>query len=108
MRTLISPARAVELSRSGRTGRVVADGLAEYLSGVDDGVPVHDAVAIAEAVRPGLLDCRPCRIEVDYGPGPSRGNTLVSFLGAGPTTVAVGGDFPVVSEFILERVAGLG
>jgi pyrimidine-specific ribonucleoside hydrolase len=108
MRTLISASRAAVLGGSGRTGRVVADGIAEYLSGVEGGVPVHDAVAVAEAVVPGMLDCRPCRVEVDYGPGPSRGNTLVSFLGAGTTTVAVGADFPAVTEFILERVAGLG
>ncbi|WP_033338330.1 nucleoside hydrolase [Catenuloplanes japonicus] len=108
LRTLITPDRAAALAQTGRAGRAVADGIAEYLAGTDGGMPMHDAVAVAEAITPGILDCRPCTIEVDYGPGPSRGNTLVSFLGAGTTTVAVGADHPALTEFVLERVATLG
>jgi pyrimidine-specific ribonucleoside hydrolase len=108
MRTLISPERVGWLGGRGRVGRHVADALGGYLSGAEGGVPVHDAVAVAEAVRPGILDCRPARVEVDYGPGPSRGNTLVSFLGASTTTVAVDADHAAVVEFVLGRVSGLG
>ncbi|MDR7275914.1 nucleoside hydrolase [Catenuloplanes atrovinosus] len=105
LRTLIGVAEAARLRSAGGAGAVVADAIAEYVHGApgDGGVPMHDAVAVAEAVRPGLLECRPCRIEVDHGFGPGRGNTLVDFGGVG-ASVAVGADYAAVAAFVLGRI----
>ncbi|GAB7045234.1 nucleoside hydrolase [Catenuloplanes indicus] len=105
LRTLIGPADAAGLRAAGGAGPVVADAIAGYVSGVPagGGVPMHDAVAVAEAVRPGILECRPARVEVDHGFGPERGRTRVGPGGAG-VSVAVGADFPAVVRFVLERI----
>ncbi|TCP48630.1 pyrimidine-specific ribonucleoside hydrolase [Tamaricihabitans halophyticus] len=41
-----------------------------------DGMVVHDVLAVAEAIRPGTLDCESLPIEVECGFGPGRGATL--------------------------------
>lgn len=105
LRALIGPADAAWLRASGGAGAVVADAIAEYVSGVPEGagVPMHDAVAVAEAVRPGLLECRAASIEVDHGVGPERGRTRVDLGGVG-ASVAVGADFAAVVRFVLDRI----
>ncbi|GAB3476343.1 nucleoside hydrolase [Amycolatopsis cihanbeyliensis] len=42
-----------------------------------DGTVLHDAVAVAEAISPGILETERLPIEVDCTPGPSRGATVV-------------------------------
>ncbi|MDP9794539.1 pyrimidine-specific ribonucleoside hydrolase [Catenuloplanes nepalensis] len=105
LRTLIGPADADGLRAAGGAGALVADAIAEYVHGAPDGggVPMHDAVAVAEAVRPGILDCRPARIDVDHGFGPERGRTVVDLDGA-EVSVAVGADCPAVVRFVLDRI----
>ena len=41
------------------------------------GAPLHDPCAIAYLIRPDLFTTRNCSAEMDLGPGPSRGRTLV-------------------------------
>jgi pyrimidine-specific ribonucleoside hydrolase len=69
-------------------------------------VVVHDAVAVAEAVRPGLIRTEPCAVTVDCTDGPSRGSTVVDRR-AGDRTVEVGmtTDGPEVIDMIVRRTA---
>jgi inosine-uridine nucleoside N-ribohydrolase len=81
-KALLTPAHADALRRTGRAGAVVADLLAFYLRFHAqiyefDGAPVHDAMAVAQVIDPGLLTTRQRPLEIDTGPGPSRGRTLV-------------------------------
>jgi inosine-uridine nucleoside N-ribohydrolase len=45
------------------------------------GDPQHDACAAAWLVAPGLFTARDVPVEVDLGPGPGRGRTLVDRWG---------------------------
>jgi inosine-uridine nucleoside N-ribohydrolase len=41
------------------------------------GAPLHDPCAVAWLVRPDLFTSRRCSVQIDLGPGPSRGRTLI-------------------------------
>jgi inosine-uridine nucleoside N-ribohydrolase len=41
------------------------------------GAPLHDPCAIAWLLRPDLFTTRPCHVQMDLGPGPSRGRTVI-------------------------------
>ena len=41
------------------------------------GTPLHDPCAIAWLIRPDLFTARACSAQMDLGPGPSRGRTLI-------------------------------
>jgi len=41
------------------------------------GAPLHDPCAIAWLIAPGLFTWRDCFAEMDLGPGPSRGRTVI-------------------------------
>ncbi len=41
------------------------------------GAPLHDPCAIAWLLRPDLFTMRPCSVQMDLGPGPSRGRTVI-------------------------------
>lgn len=45
------------------------------------GAPLHDPCAIAWLIRPDLFTARPAHVEVDLGPGPSRGRTVIDRWG---------------------------
>jgi len=45
------------------------------------GAPLHDPCAIAWLLRPDLFTARDCAVEVDLGPGPGRGRTIVDRWG---------------------------
>jgi purine nucleosidase len=45
------------------------------------GYPLHDPCAIAWAIDPALFGARPAHAEVDLGPGPSRGRTVLDRWG---------------------------
>jgi len=71
----------------------------------------HDACAIAWLVAPHLFTCRPAFAEVDLGPGPCRGRTVIDRwgrIGSAPNvrlleTLDAERFFP----FLIERLAGL-
>jgi pyrimidine-specific ribonucleoside hydrolase len=102
---------------SGQVGALVADALGHYLLSYRellgrDAVPIHDAVAVAEAVSPGLVTTQRAHVDVDCGPGPSRGSTVIDLRLApdAPATAEVGVDVdvPAVADLITDRVASYG
>ncbi len=112
VRTVLGDRDLERLRGGGAVCRSAARALAGYEHGVPGGVPVHDAVAVAEAIRPGLVTSESAEVEVDYGPGPSRGNTLVRLAAAAgpddsPVRVAVDVDPADVVRFVVERVERL-
>jgi pyrimidine-specific ribonucleoside hydrolase len=120
LRTVLAAQDRERVRRAGPIGQLAASALDGYAHGVREaGVPVHDAVAVVEAIRPGLVVTEPATVEVDYGPGPSDGNTLVTRLpegGARPgghsagelaCRVAVDVDAGAVVGFVLDRVTSL-
>lgn len=79
---LATPARLAALRAAG-TGRCL-----QTLCDIQDRVPLsrrfdfagaalHDPCAIAWLIRPGLFTRRPCFVEMDLGPGPARGRTVI-------------------------------
>jgi pyrimidine-specific ribonucleoside hydrolase len=80
-----------------------------------DGVVVHDALAVTEAIAPGTLGTVPRDVVVDTGLGAGRGQTLVDRRrpSGSPTAVQVAEtvDSPAAVEFLvgrLERLAAGG
>jgi pyrimidine-specific ribonucleoside hydrolase len=73
---------------------------------------LHDAVALAEAVRPGILDCTALPVDVECSLGPARGAVLVDrrvISPDEPTTgrmvdVALDADLAQLRTFLLDRI----
>jgi pyrimidine-specific ribonucleoside hydrolase len=78
----------------------------------EDVVVIHDAVAVAEAIEPGLLRTTRMPIEVDCGQGPARGTTIGDrrpFRTPGEyreIDVALDADLDEVRSFLLSRLSG--
>jgi pyrimidine-specific ribonucleoside hydrolase len=78
----------------------------------EDRVPIHDAVALLEAVVPGTLATVPLELEVDTSLGPSRGLVLADRRGRAPGAHAVevavpeGTDVDGVRAALLRRLGG--
>jgi len=111
-----------KLAASGPVGAALEgltpDYLASYRKSLGiDGIAVHDAVAVAEAISPGILRVEDYPIEVDCTFGPGRGSTLVDrrSLGArgegeggvakSSVQVAVDADLDGLRDFLLTRLA---
>src|SRR3954464_9865068 len=116
-RALLSRAHAEQLRDVGRVGRFVAELLDFYgifhreIYGFD-GSPVHDAVAVAQVIRPELLDLERLNVQVDCESSLCRGRTVVDVwrrtgLEAN-ASVAVGIDSDAFLDLLLERLAKLG
>ena len=100
----------------GRIGGVVAD-LLEFYSAFHKrvydfgGSPIHDAVAVAEVIRPELLELRELNVEIDCESTLCRGRTVVDVwkrTAREPNAhVAVGIDAPGFVELLLERLERL-
>jgi pyrimidine-specific ribonucleoside hydrolase len=77
-----------------------------------DGLVIHDAVAVAEAVEPGLLTTTAMPVEVDCGLGPARGTVIGDRRGAGArdggatreVDVALSADLDRVRSVLLTRL----
>ena len=114
---LVTARHAEKLRGSGRVGAVVANLLAFYerfhreVYGFD-GSPIHDAVALAYAFRPDLLETRELNVEIDCESELCRGRTVVDLWrrsGREPNAhVATGIDSQAFLELLLERLAGIG
>ncbi len=114
---LMSPDRRDRLRSAGRVGRVVAE-LLDFLARFHrqtygwPGPPVHDAVAVAEVVRPGLLDLVERHVAVETASELCRGRTVIDLYrrtGARANAkVAVGIDSEVFLGLVEERLALLG
>jgi len=111
-----------ELAASGRVGAALEaltpDYAAHYRKALGwDGIVVHDAVAVAEAIRPGLLTTETYPVEVECSLGPARGATLVDRrrqglradaegeVAPGRIEVAVDTDLDGLRSFLLNRLA---
>jgi inosine-uridine nucleoside N-ribohydrolase len=116
-RALLSGAHAEQLRGAGRAGRFVAELLDFY--GVFhrevygfDGSPVHDAVAVAQVIRPELLELETLNVRVDCESSLCRGRTVVDVrrrTGLEPNAnVAVGIESAGFLDLLLERLARLG
>ncbi len=80
------PAERERLRSLGRSGVVVAE-LLEYFAGTYERVfgfdapPLHDPVAVAAVLEPGLLKTRPMRVDVECESELTRGETVCDFYG---------------------------
>jgi inosine-uridine nucleoside N-ribohydrolase len=116
-RAIVSPAELAELRGLGRAGAVVAailDAFPPYrrYPWYPAGYPVHDAVAVAELVRPGLLTTEHLHVAVDCSSELSRGRTVVDRhgrRGRPPNArVAVDVDTAAFARLLIERLRTLG
>ncbi|MFD1151364.1 nucleoside hydrolase [Saccharothrix hoggarensis] len=77
-----------------------------------DGMAVHDAIAVAEAVRPGIVRTTAFPVDVDCSFGPGRGALLVDrrLEAAGPKTldIALDADLDGMRAFLFDRLGALG
>jgi inosine-uridine nucleoside N-ribohydrolase len=85
-RALFTPDRVERLRAGGRTARVVAElfdfyGVFHRETYGWPGSPVHDALAVAAVIRPGLVDTVRCGVRVDTAGGLCRGRTNVDRWG---------------------------
>ena len=74
-----------------------------------DGMVMHDAIALAEAISPGILRTTPYPVEVDCSHGPGRGATIIdrrrtSTSQRRPVEVAMDADLDGLREFVLSRL----
>ncbi|WP_299958484.1 nucleoside hydrolase [uncultured Modestobacter sp.] len=118
--TVLTEAGIARFAAAGPVGAQAAAMLQQYLDHArtsygTDGVVVHDALALTEAIVPGTLRTVPRDVVVDTGPGAGRGQTLVDRRtpSSSPTAVAVaeGVDSDAAVEFLvnrLERLAAQG
>ena len=114
---LLAPGRAERIRAAGRVGEVVAQ-LLDFYSVYHretygwDGSPIHDAVAVAQVIRPGLLELAERHVAVETESELTRGRTVVDLYrrtGSEPNAkVAVGIDAEGFLDVIEERIALLG
>jgi inosine-uridine nucleoside N-ribohydrolase len=111
-RALFTPEENDRLRERGRAGRLTA-ALVDFYQRSNPGrpgVPIHDAVAVAQAARPGLLGLEDCYVEVDCGAA-SRGRTLVDLrrvTGREPNAHVAVEIEPSFNGFMADRIAALG
>ena len=118
-RALMMPAHVDRLRASGEVGRFVAelhDFFVEYHKRTygTEGAPIHDAVAVAHVLRPGLVETLHRHVDVDCESQLCRGRTVVDLwrrTGLEPNAdVGVDIDAPAFLELLLRahRVAPTG
>jgi inosine-uridine nucleoside N-ribohydrolase len=112
-RALMTRAHAEELRGAGRTGRMVAE-LYDFFSifhretyGSEDS-PIHDAVAVAQAFRPDLVETKHRHVAIETGSALCRGRTAVDLwnrTGQEPNChVGVDVDSEAFFALLLERL----
>ena len=115
-KALLSDAHAARLRENGRVGGVVADLLDFYAvfhkQVYDfDGSPIHDAVAVAQVIRPDLIELRRLNVEIECESTLCRGRTVVDVWGRTArepnANVAVGIDADGFIGLLLERLGRL-
>jgi inosine-uridine nucleoside N-ribohydrolase len=113
---LLTDEHAGGLRENGRIGSVVADLLDFYGTFHKqvydfEGSPIHDAVAVAQVIRPDLLELRELNVEIDRESELCRGRTVVDVWKRtgreANARVAVGIDAPGFIELLLERLGSL-
>jgi purine nucleosidase len=114
-RAVLTAEHAARLREAGAVGAAVAAMLdfylGFYLAAYDHGgAPIHDAVAIAHVLHPGLLKTLERHVEIDHGPGLCRGRTVVDMrrrtvLSEPNARVALDVDVEGFRKLLLERLA---
>ncbi len=114
---LLMPDRVERLRAAGRAGRFVAE-LFDFFHRVHaqiygfEGSPIHDAVAVAEVIRPGIVRTERRHVEVDCASELCRGRTVVDLwrrTGREPNAnVGVGIDADAFLDLLEERIVSLG
>ena len=114
---LLGPAVEARLRQTGRVGSFVAD-LNVFFTRYHretygwEGAPIHDAVAVAHLLRPGLVETRHRNVEVELESELSRGRTVVDIWRRTdrPANVHVGVhlDADAFFDLLVERIATLG
>jgi inosine-uridine nucleoside N-ribohydrolase len=115
-KAILGPSVEERLRRAGRVGGFVAD-LNVYFTRYHretygwDGAPIHDAVAVAHAIRPGLVETRHRNVEVELESDLCRGRTVVDVWQRTerPPNAHVGVDIDASAFFdlLVERIAAL-
>ena len=113
---LMMPAHVERLRASGDVGRFVAelhDFFVRYHERTygTEGAPIHDAVAVAQVLRPGIVETLHRHVDVDCESRLCRGRTVVDLwhrTGGEPNAdVGVGIDADAFLELLCERIASL-
>jgi inosine-uridine nucleoside N-ribohydrolase len=116
-KALVGDVEAERMRAAGRAGGIVADLLGFYGRYHREqygwaGSPIHDAVAVAQAARPDLLETKFRHVDVDCSWELSRGRTLVDLWErtGKPANchVATGIDAAGFVELLVERISSLG
>jgi pyrimidine-specific ribonucleoside hydrolase len=119
-RCAVDSAWLAKLAASGPLGQALEAFTPDYLAYYRrvlgyDGIVMHDAVAVAEAISPGILRTETYPVNVDTSAGPARGMTLVDRRPAldDPESapgrriqVATDTDLDGLREFVLSRLTG--
>jgi len=116
-RALLTSAMAAELRGRGHVGAFVAD-LVEFFKRYHeatygwDGAPIHDAVAVAYAIRPELIETRRLNVEIELESELCRGRTVVDLWRRtdrpANADVGVGIDVEAFFQLLFEQLATLG
>ncbi len=116
-RALLTPAWAERFRDAGRVGTFVAE-LVEFFKRYHqrtygwDGAPIHDAVALAHALRPGIVTTGHYNVEIETESELNRGRTVVDRwhrTDRKPNAhVGVEIDADAFFELLLERIASFG
>jgi inosine-uridine nucleoside N-ribohydrolase len=114
---LLTPAWAERFRDAGAIGAFVAE-LVEYFKQYHqhtygwDGAPIHDAVALAHAFRPGIVRTEHLNVEIEQESELNRGRTVVDRWRrtdrAPNAHVGLEIDADAFFELLLERIATLG
>jgi pyrimidine-specific ribonucleoside hydrolase len=116
MPTVLDAAGIARFAAAGPIGDCAAAILQQYLDHArsaygTDGVVVHDALALTEAIMPGTLGTVRRDVVVDTTPGPERGRTRVDPAEASGAATAVEVadrvDSTAAVEFLVSRLARL-
>ena len=115
-RAVTTPALQERLRTAGEVGRFVAD-LVDFFTVYHretygwDGAPIHDAVAMAQVIRPGIVTTVECNVEVELESELCRGTTVVDRWRRTerPVNASVGVDLDAAAFFglLLERLGAL-
>lgn len=116
-RALLGPDVEEQLRAAGRVGSFVAD-LNVFFTRYHretygwDGAPIHDAVAVAHVIRPGLLETLHRNVEIELASELCRGRTVVDLWNrtdrAPNAHVGVDLDVGGFFDLLVERIATLG
>jgi inosine-uridine nucleoside N-ribohydrolase len=116
-KAILGPEVEERLRAAGRVGAFVAE-LNVFFSRYHretygwDGAPIHDAVAVAHVIRPGLVETRLRNVEIELDSELNRGRTVVDLWSRTdrPPNAHVGVDLDSEAFFdlLVERIASLG